>query len=152
MKWKNDAEKSWLKDEVCSWSFLRLLIVAVSFGGHVPSAHTLTLQHHSEHRDKTKVRGINPNFKSSAFRPTRINIVISPPSPFFPPVSAFYALPPLIPSIIRLIPPPTHSSSHSISVCLHLSFITHCLTIIHSAHSAPSLHILSLAAFCGFSL
>lgn len=56
-------------------------------------------------RTKQRFVGINPNFKSSAFRPARINHPNLPAlTPRFFPISAFYPLP--------LLPKSLHHPSH----------------------------------------
>lgn len=83
-------------------------------------------------RTKPRFWGINPNFKSSAFRPARITHSNLPAPSASPPPSL-----PL--SCISFY----HLSSHLICcVSLRLFFITHCLTIIHSIQSSLFLHSL----------
>lgn len=99
-------------------------------------------------RTKQRSRSINPNFKSLAFRPARItqpNLLTL--TPLFP-MSAFY--PPL--PLHRRPVSPSLFSFHFICVSLHVSFITHCLTIIHSIQSTLSLHILLFPSFIECSL
>lgn len=138
--WGNAVEQKMQASRSCvalqsGWRESLMFLFVPIFQSH---AHTLIADNT---RTKQRFGRIKPNFKSSVFRPARITILISLLSPFFSPNLCFLHSS-LMPSIIHLILPPPLRSSYSISVPLHLSFITHCLTVIHSIHSALPLHIL----------
>lgn len=118
-----------------------------------PSTNTHTHTHWGTQGQNKRFGGINPNFKSSAFRSARIthsNLhVLTSLFPHLCLLASASSPPSLAPSYIL----PYHLSFHLILfMSPFISLITQRVTIIHSIQSTLFPHILLFPAFTGTSL
>lgn len=117
----------------------------VSLYAHISHTNTHTCTSQGTRGQNKGLRVLTQILKAQLLDLPGLPILISLLSPLTFPISAFYPLPPFLP--LSLHHPSCLTISSLLSFYLCLSFITHCLTIIHSIQSTLSLHILSSPAF-----